>query len=141
MSLKVELLKRVKQHILEEPARLRMDLWLLKADPSKDMHTSTPGYNEPEDYKIPECGIVGCIAGWTAFLVDPNVNPDSYQVRAEHAQELLGINHRDEPFDLFYVDHWPADLMDRYYSARDNDERAQITATAIDRYIENYKEY
>lgn len=140
MPLNTELLLKVKQHILAEPARLRMDLWLKRGLPGTEMHTMNPGYDEPDAFKLPSCGIVGCIAGWTAVLYAPeDANPESYYVRAENAEELLGINSDIEPFNLFYVDHWPSELMNAYYYyGNTQDQRAQIVGRVIDRYITEY---
>lgn len=142
MSLNVELLQRVKQHILEEPARLRMEVWAVQGEPGTTKYTTTPGYNEPNEYKFPACGTVACIAGWTALLNNPQADLDSSEVRSEYAETLLGIKSTYIPFDLFYVDHWPLELMNAYIQtkASDIEGRAQIVGRVIDRYIDEYLE-
>lgn len=52
----VKLLRKVKDHILEEPKRLFMPCILVE---------DTRGFDKD---RIPPCGTMGCIAGWACFL-------------------------------------------------------------------------
>jgi hypothetical protein len=143
MPLNVKLLNMVKQHILDEPARLRMDCWLVKGPANKNIYTAMPGYNEPKDFTLPSCGTVGCIAGWAAILSAPKpeeINADSYMVRAEYAADTLGIDADFEPFDLFFCDQWPIQMREAYYEALSAEERAQIVARVIDQFILGYND-
>lgn len=125
----VELLNRVKQHILEEPRRLDMDTIKCKVDPTLE--------------KNPPCGTVGCIAGWATILspdFERKISPEW-----ENEQELLGIS-QEQAYRLFTEPKfrlirgeglgWPADLADAYRVANTAKERAEVTARRIDRFIE-----
>jgi hypothetical protein len=131
----VELLQRVKQHILEEPRRLDMDDWA---------HTS----NEAP------CGTQACIAGWACVLTGKaTLNPrgyytfgdplsDSYVSPSRVGGQALGLT-PDEADRLFYAygaeeeeDYgWPNEYRLRYERATDAKEKAIATADRIDRFI------
>jgi hypothetical protein len=72
-----KLLQRIKKHILEDPKRLDMGMFLAR----KEQH--------PGAYKYPACGTVGCIAGWACVLSKENLTrSDEIEQRAA---ELLGL--------------------------------------------------
>jgi hypothetical protein len=81
----VELLEKVKKHILAEPKRINMNNWC---------------YKKPKSRGGPACGTVGCIAGWTVLLSHPKKewshwtevgkNKFDHHVQSE-AIRLLGI--------------------------------------------------
>jgi hypothetical protein len=111
-TLNVALLKKVKQHILDNPARLRMSNWIINrkiAAESTYCKVSKHKFNfeikawDAKSQPIPPCGTIGCIAGWTKIIGD-NLDPESpdligsYQRRAA---ELLGIT-ENEASDLFF---------------------------------------
>jgi hypothetical protein len=142
-KLNVELLLKVKQHILDEPKRLRMDTWL-RHDVANGVRVSnSPGYGEPRTIEFPACGTVGCIAGWTAMLANPeyqesglsNFGLSAFSI----AKEELNIDEEIEPFHLFYPDYWPTKLYERYLETQTAQERASIVAEAIDFYIQEYQ--
>lgn len=136
MSLNVELLNKVRKHILARPARLRMEQWIRKGQPGEVFETHTPGWNEPKIYKLPDCGTVGCIAGWTVQLAKPEEAREG-NIPGK-ACELLGINHWQEPFELFHVSNWPKELEDAFLKADTQRKRANVVAKVIDRYIKEY---
>jgi hypothetical protein len=139
MSLNVKLLRQVKKHILAEPTRLRMDTWVKKGKPGEFVTTLNPGYDEPMEFEFPTCGTVGCIAGWTVMLNNPDSITENQSVYMDDfARDILGIDDDLASFKLFFVDHWPIELMSEYYAAKSTDERAQIVGRVIDRYIHEY---
>lgn len=125
-----DLLNRVKQHILEEPNRLDMDTWL---------HHDTPGaryVSGGSTQTVPDCGTVGCIAGWVAVLTAPVQPVSLWDLSVTKAAQQIGwTSPRHDPW-LFYVSRWPEELEDAYDHAQTPKERAEATAMAIDRYIE-----
>lgn len=125
-ALNVELLERVKAHILEEPRRLDMGLWA-------DSEGEAP------------CGTVGCIAGWAIILgTGARFDRTGFQLVyrnnrpvagfAHSAAKLLGLS-IDQANEVFCVGGWPDDLADMYDSARDDRGRAEATAKRINRLI------
>lgn len=67
MPLNVELLRKVKRHILAEPKRLVMSEGLVYGT-AGETYSPSAAYNEPDDLPFPKCGTVGCIAGWTCVV-------------------------------------------------------------------------
>jgi hypothetical protein len=129
----VELLLKVKQAILDEPARLNMDNFLKSSD----------YYHDQE----PACGTVGCIAGW-AVIIDAlgrDLSPQSikkarlsiYEGDVEKkACKLLGLEYTGL-HPLFYPwGAWPEDLDSRLRAEKPGTlAYAQVVVEAIDRYI------
>lgn len=85
-TLNVKLLRKIRDHILEEPKRVDMSFWLKKY---------TKKQREASDI-IPACGTIGCIAGWAKVLTGSRSRRDISVIGAE----LLGLP---------YVDWWAAD--------------------------------
>jgi hypothetical protein len=61
-----ELLREVKAHILAEPLRLYMSTYVIKKTENSSRYSLTDIYGNPRPF--PECGTVGCIAGWGGLL-------------------------------------------------------------------------
>jgi hypothetical protein len=132
----VELLLKVKQAILDEPARMNMEVFVDDSD----------GYINLDHQ--PACGTVGCIAGWAVLLdhVGRDSSPEgimkAYKAVADksvedEAHKVLGLGPAQYMHPLFYPwNKWPEDLRIRL--AREEpgtEEYAQVVADAIDRYI------
>lgn len=123
-----ELLERVKQHILEEPKRLKMGSWGRRVNPLNS------------DY--PACGTVGCIGGWSIFLAEPkwltaNAGELIQYCEVElpsDARRLLELE-RDQAARLFCTDEWPEGFHEQYNDAVTYVDRARITAARIDHFI------
>lgn len=118
-GLNVKLLRKVQKHILEEPRRLQMGVWQSKSDDAP-------------------CGTIGCIAGWTALLGDGFYAGDDSTVRRK-AEELLHLFDGHKSFDLFYIDGWPYEYIESYYSAETDKSRAGIVSDRIDYFIKEGK--
>jgi hypothetical protein len=110
----VELLQQVKQAILAEPDKFRMDRW--------------------------SCGTAHCIAGWACLLRDiPIVEGDftTETVSGEYpglvASKLLDLRGRAAD-KLFYTFGWPSRFRAPYLGATRR-ERAEIAAERIDHFI------
>lgn len=148
-TLNIELFKKIKKHIKARPARLRMDNWLRTGDAKSEYHNSMPGYGEPDRFKLPECGTVGCIAGWAYVLARPDLEKDpnfKLSLRsggsiniASYGAKDLGITQGIKPFELFYVDYWPQPWVDNYRNAKTQKERAKIVCEIIDEFIRQYQ--
>lgn len=131
MPLNVELLLKIKAHILEEPKRLAMQDWLVTGlKPGSEYH------GDIED-TVPDCGTVGCIAGWAVMLVD-NTNHENLTSRAI---QLLGITKHPLYEQLFYTDQWRQEIKIEYMLAVEDEDHPAIavaTAKQIDWFIANY---
>ena len=111
----IELLRRIQKHILEEPLRLNMHDWAVNGSALQF------GYH---GLRAPPCGIVCCIGGWAREL--------SGGLTPETALELT----TDEAIKLFYLRHWPKDLLSLLHQTSvQTAEYAVITARRIDRFI------
>jgi hypothetical protein len=123
------LFAKVRDHILAEPRRFRMERYV-----------ANPGYYGLEGDTAPPCGTVACIAGWAVALVDGMdaiTAPGAYDHIAERAEELLGLSD-DEGWALwrvFFHTEWPARFRRRYESAKRQGARARAAADYIDHII------
>lgn len=154
-KLNVNLLIKIKKHILDEPMRLRMDQWLMQDMPTTKKYNSLPGYNEPNEYEIPACGTVACLAGWAILLnsheaQEVRQKDDPFAPYSARGCDILGIDSDIAPYDLFFVDQWPQPFQDDYLEVERNFEdlspelrqveRAQIVGRLIDHFIEAYQD-
>ncbi len=95
-------LEAVAVAIEAEPLRIDMDGWCLLKPGDREGFIS-----------YPECGIVGCIAGWTVALDARRNHAAIREIGAfgEAAMNILGLS-GDQPSRLFYTDGWPARFLD-----------------------------
>lgn len=93
------LLRRIQRHILEEPKRVDMIRFIARRGSKKAAaHGATHGL------EFPECGTVGCIAGWAAtFTTSRKFRYNSTGVIAAKALKLSCV----EAEILFFEDAWP----------------------------------
>lgn len=129
--LNIELLQKVKKHILEEPKRLAMIHWTLRGLPGQFL--TSEGWGEIGERVFPPCGTVGCIAGWTCMLSGMASGTRS------SAEELLEIS-RFESDSLFMVEDWPEPIRTQYMHATTPELRAKLAAKRIDLFIEGHKD-
>lgn len=148
----VDLLLRVKKHIQQKPSRLRMSQFLVRKENlaatairpdnrivkikgKEYFNFLAIEWGEPSKQKIPDCGTVGCIAGWTCML-GLDTPPESVLKIKQSAINLLQLdNYQAE--HLFYVHNWPTELRDGYYEAKNNRQRARIVGKVIDLFIKS----
>lgn len=129
----IELLEKVRSHILEEPRRLDMEDWI-------DYVAGKP--------ESPACGTTGCIAGWAVLLTIPELIgcasdnsglPEKFLDiiwnTNEEATRLLDLS-EDEETRLFYLDEWPESYRLAYNAARSQDQKASVTASRISLFIQ-----
>lgn len=110
----VELMKKVRKLIADEPLRLNMGGW--------GMTGLVAGSTCEYDIEVPSCGTVACLAGWT-ILANQGENPSDWKdVFKEYrhlefavngrpdkiAAKLLGLDRDDCPFLNM---HWTADQV------------------------------
>jgi hypothetical protein len=120
-----KLLLKVKEHILEEPTRLAMGRFVVRDFPGVVIIPNTCDIAR----KVPKCGTVGCIAGWTCLLSGST----SSEYR-ETASDLLGIK-ESQAMKLFYIGNWSPHFKKLWRGTRSLKKRAQITARVIDNFI------
>jgi hypothetical protein len=138
-GLNVKLLLRVKEMILSDPKRLRMETYVAMLDGN----SSRIFMDESElSCPIPECKTIACIAGWTCILGDKENLIKSFNYSNSYgglfrydylvvAKRLLNINNTS----LFYLGTWPTELSRAYFAAKTQKQRAKIAGKAIDDYI------
>lgn len=133
----IELLRKIQAIVLEEPKRLVMERWI-----------SIPV--DRRDSRVPECGTMGCVAGWATLLSRQAQQKDStFRELAEEIRELgsivqhtgataLKLDH-GQATRLFYLNSWPPDFANAFTGASQYPDylvrRANITSLRIDRFI------
>lgn len=145
-AMNVKLLRKVKKHVMAKPSRLRMGNWISSTNPRFDrlvrvaagyfdfsdwIEGENNDYGEPSRQKIPDCGTVACIAGWTCALGTRGRLMDGVRYTA---QNLLGIT-SPQADALFYVQNWPTELKQRYIKAKTVRQRAKVAGDMIEHFI------
>lgn len=144
----IELLQRVRQHILDEPRRLNMGTWVSTVGKTVPAFAGVYGRDEAD---LPPCGTVACVAGWAVLLSRFNGKPEEYAafirerpslfpdgLTSSIGQEELGLS-PSQMETLFYVGRWPERFRVAHEQAEENGDyqaMAQITADRIDYLIE-----
>jgi hypothetical protein len=128
-EMNVRLLRKVKAHILEEPRRFAMGTWLKKYIPGTLI--DEPDSETLEMRRVPACGTVGCIAGWTVDLTGGKSSRASFDGAA---RRRLGIS-PTKSTRLFYTYSWPLKFSERYQNAKTKLARAKIAAERIEHFI------
>lgn len=121
-KLNVRLLRRVKRHILAEPKRLLMAAYVMRGTPRKKFD----GDNGQQSF--PQCGTVGCIAGWACLLSGNGEEQNAF----DPAAALLNLT---DPSKLFFEGSWPLPFADQYQLAKTPAKRAKIAAARIEHLI------
>lgn len=144
-KLNVELLRKIKKHILAVPRRFAMNHFIIRGEPGRllqNPHQGSGGETYPASLdgafrKAPACGTVGCIAGWAAFFTAKNparINNDNAQKRAAKA---LGIS-AEQGKTLFFTENWP-DGGEGYHFVKTAREKAKLAAERIEEFIQENK--
>lgn len=118
----VELLNRVKAHILEEPKRLFMPGFLARKGDDEDVD------------RYPACGTIGCYAGWICVLSGEH---DLFgKELADKAASLAHIN-LDQADRLFFshVVGWSEQDNAKLWSGDGTPETAALAARRLDEFI------
>lgn len=123
------LLRRVQEHIIEEPRRLDMNLIAFRAN--KD--------NYGDD--APPCGTAGCIAGWACLLSGTTFEKASTG-GWKRATKLLGLT-SSQAATLFAppahydngIDSWPKKFSMKYIKAKTKRGKANVTVARIEHFI------
>lgn len=117
LAMNVDLLEKVKAHILEEPKRFDMALFI-----------STP---DDKLFAYPKCGTVACIAGWACTLSGIK-EPANWESAGRHVLEL----NPGESDRLFYDESWPDEYFDEYHAQKEQSSgRAEAACKRIDHFI------
>lgn len=124
----IELLKKVKQAILDNPEHFDMSTFF----------DGCEGSNYEDDPKLlGKCGTTACIAGWAIHLSGCPITDLDFE--HDLGKDLLGLT-EDQAQSLFYEDGWPGAIYNEYYEALEEEDHlgmAKAAAKMIDRLIEN----
>lgn len=137
------ILRKVGKAILEEPKRLVMSYWIAQQAPGSLLLNSfadTPSIDWGlKQIIIPECGVVGCIAGWVCITQGRPTDGWAAQGMALTILEKAGVSAANI-FKLFYVDRWPEKFRTIFATAETPEKRAEIVAGKEGR-IEHFIKY
>ena len=123
-----KLLRRVIEHIKEEPLRLDMEVW--------ENSKRTMG-KEGSEYPVPPCGTTACIFGWANLLNRKNSErPEDIPYFRSAIAELLSIT-LDEAAILVHSAYWPPRYKAQYNSATTAKGRMQVTIRRIEAFIKS----
>lgn len=124
MSLNVELLQRIKAHILEEPKRYFQQIYGSRVAPENGG---------------PACGTVACLAGWAVILSGEELFQDYDGVSLvrgdveRRAYQLTGIPENGAVGSPFATAaFWPAPFARQWYTAPSTEAKARVAADYID---------
>ena len=140
----VELLHRIKAHILENPMRIYMGEWSIELEERQEYES-----NSGETLMAPDCGTVACICGWAERLSWAKGSLGQTGGEGQTGRKLLGLHgsssfpafvststNFSEAQRLFHEECWPQDLRDRLAVATfQSAEYARVVADRIDRFI------
>lgn len=118
----VELLREVQKVILEEPKRFDMRTFAYRMDPKEE--------------RSPQCGTIGCIAGWAVILthkIPRKPNAQMPNIGRPHGAEALDLTDV-EALRLFYVEEWP-DKFSVAYKADGSKKSAKVAVARINHFI------
>lgn len=122
----VKLLRKVKNHILEEPRRFIMWTWRITKGSGTKYLADNNTYSS-----FAKCGTAACIAGWTCELARKDVGL-SY---SETAGKLLNLDDEDARYRLFMASRWPNKFAIPFRNAKTAKSRAKIAAERIEHFI------
>lgn len=127
------LLKRVKALVLEEPARLNMNSYVVAL---MGRYASEDKPRQPGQFYAaePACGTIGCIAGWAAILLRGD-RARPVQI-GDHAAFVVGRavgDARGHVAGLFVAGSLLGETLD--FGQPGTEEHAQFVAARIDRYL------
>ena len=100
----IELLEKIRKHILEEPKRINMKTWIINPFIQTEKLSVLKKKN-----KAPSCNTVGCIAGWTQQLsskgkikrFDLEIAREELRLTNNEANRLFLLR------DMSILYHWP----------------------------------
>lgn len=119
----VKLVRKVQNHILEEPKRFNMDDWVEHISEDLAVEDYSPetaaAYNKEIKKRYPACGTTACIAGWVAILSKPlKTDKDGYLVIpkvqdiAEFARKKLGLKDFEHTLARLDLDDKETDALE-----------------------------
>jgi hypothetical protein len=129
MPVNVELLKKVRENILDEPEHFDMENWISVT-------------YEGEDFEA--CGTTCCIAGRAHVIdclergvTDSQRQKDTFEY-GTGCMRLLGYESWEEYKSLIYNDHWPMPWFDQFRKAPNKYERAKVAADYLGHLIKEH---
>jgi hypothetical protein len=133
-KLNVRLLRKIQQHILEEPRRFVMSAAVIKASTPKEWKSKKGPFAPDLSSVMPPCGTAACIAGWADILTGGTGSEWYIRHRAAAALGVPDIGSWcGHP--LFSENSWPEPFRAQYLAAKTPKRRAEIGAARIDHFI------
>lgn len=128
----VKLLRKVQEHIIEEPKRFVMRTFLARGDDYDGTPYAFLG-DDSKEFKFAECNTAACIGGW-AVLLSEGIKTEKGNIRGR-AKAALELPKNFDEDRLFEVSRWPDRFQKRFRQARSQRGRAQAAVERIDHFI------
>lgn len=131
----VSKLRKVKDHILEEPKRFLMANWIRFSEKGRRGFTFFTLNDKKKKREFAKCGTAACLGGWTVLLHRKNMTPEKMvesDVQSE-ASRILGLD-CEESERLFLQSQWPEQF--RTFKDSGSVQDAQIAADRIEHFIQ-----
>jgi hypothetical protein len=138
MGFNVDLLLRVRQHILEEPPRVNMAAGIVAREDGADFNLF-----DGERVHFGSCGTAACIAGWGVLLSGlAHLLPLDWPDIEVLSSKAFRADYRVlRP--LFLKSLWEFDLRHEYSEAAERGDWktcAEVVARRIDQFLDDYQE-
>jgi hypothetical protein len=128
----INLLLKVKAHILAVPKRYNQQVWCVVAKNKEQVKDAIDNGVIAKRSDLPECGTVGCIAGWICYLTPGGRKLAKKDGYIEAANAILGVGDAD----TYYLFGSEGLLPDEMAAAKTLRQRAKVGAKCIDLFIQ-----
>lgn len=127
------MLRKVIAHILDEPLRYDQDEVLVHREPGESFFYTTIG-----EQKVPQCGTIGCLAGWvTALSLSKKkaAGLTSFSDPISFAAQKLGFSDEQRSGLFGSTADWPLKFSQAYHRAKTPLQIAKVAAKRVEWFI------
>ncbi len=123
------MLRKVIAHILDEPLRYDQDEVLVYQEPGESFFYTIIG-----ERKVPQCGTIGCLAGWVTALSLSKKKAEEVDP-IKFAANKLGLSGYQRNSLFGGVFSWPEQFADAYHRAKTPLQVARVAAKRVEHFI------
>lgn len=117
------ILRKAVKHIKAVPARY---------DQNAVLEYSLKGEKWGPKQKFPECGTIGCLAGWISVL---EKQEDGFLGRIDFVTKLLGLSIKQECALFGSHINWPSKFEEAYENAKTLKQRTKVLEERVNYFI------